>query len=124
MKVGWVAVVFIIALIILAITFITPGYCTQPQEQQLVAGMPAIDTGIATVDLEQAVNKAVRIVMSIHSLAIDILPYSTLLTIIIGGILGIILKPVRVTILWAVFAMLLILWGPQLVGLVEYLKTI
>jgi len=109
---------------VVTVSLTTPGYCAQPHEQQLIAGIPAIDTGIPTVEPEQAVNIAMRIVMSIHSLAVDISPYLTLLIIIIGGILGIILTSARGMVLWAVVAMLLILWGPQLVGLFEYLKTI
>jgi len=104
--------------------FTIPGYCEQPQEQQPVIGVTAIDTGIPTVTPEQAVSKFKRIVLSIHDLATNISPYLTLLIIIIGGTLGILIKSARGTILWAIAAMLLILWGPQLIGLFEYLKTI
>jgi len=123
-KVGSVVAIFITVLMILAMSLTTPGYCVQTQEQKPVVGQPAIDTGIPTVTPDQFIDKFKRIVLGIHDLAVNISPYLTLLIVIVGGVLGVIIKSARVAVFWAVIAMLVILWGPQLVGLFEYFKTI
>lgn len=124
MKVGSIAAVFITVLMILTMNLTTPGYCTQMLEQKLTVGQPAIDTGIPTVTPDQFIDKFKRTVLSIHDLAVNISPYLTLLIFIVGAILGVVVKSARVAVLWAVIAMLVILWGPQLVGLFEYYKSI
>ncbi|SFH34448.1 hypothetical protein SAMN05660649_04833 [Desulfotomaculum arcticum] len=124
MKMGPVMIVLVTVFIFLSLTSTIPGYCVQSGELQLAADIPAIDTGIPTVTPEQAVDKVKRIVISIHNSAVEISPYLTLLIIVIGGILGILIKSARAAILWAIIAMLLILWAPEIIGLVEFLKTV
>lgn len=106
------------------------GYCEevnlknipsqQAQDSQIEAPMPDINTGLPTVTSEQFIAKITRIVKNIYEDAVEISPQLTLLACIVGGILGIILKEARKSVLWAFGGMLLILWAPQLIALTTH----
>ncbi|MBM7854965.1 hypothetical protein JOC37_001345 [Desulfohalotomaculum tongense] len=101
--------------------FAAQGYCeeTGATEEVLV---PAIDTGIPTVTPEQATGKFKRIVMSIYGSAVEVSPLLTLFIFIVGGTIGVIIKDARKPVFWAIVGMMLVLWGPQLVGLFLYYR--
>ncbi|MEW6697314.1 MAG: hypothetical protein AB1341_08200 [Bacillota bacterium] len=81
--------------------------------------MPDISTGLPIVTSEQFTAKASRIVAAVYKDAREISPMLTLAVITVCGILSIFFQKARQMILWAVVGMLLILWGPQLISLVQ-----
>lgn len=80
---------------------------------------PNIGTGLPVVTSEQFTAKVWRIVSAIYQDARQISPMLTLGIVSICAIFSIFFKAARSMILWAVAGMLLILWGPQLIALVQ-----
>lgn len=121
---------YFISLILVLMLFICPiagysGTAVGEQSQPVQVSQennlnPAIDTGLPTVTPQQAEDKAARIVMNMHKSAAKVAPYWTVLIFIIAGFIGIFIREVRTYALGAIIGLVLIVFGPQLIGLFLY----
>lgn len=84
---------------------------TQQQGVQDFAGIPAVSS-------DEAMAKAQKIAGKIYGLASGVAPLLTLVILVVGGLLLFISKAARAAIFWAIIGMLVVLWAPQIVGLV------
>ncbi|WP_041274473.1 hypothetical protein [Desulforamulus reducens] len=80
---------------------------------------PEIGTGLPTVTSEEFTDKIGRIVAAIYKDAKEISPMLTLGIVTVCAVFSIFFKAARIMILWSVASMLLILWGPQFISLIQ-----
>lgn len=80
---------------------------------------PDVGAGLPTVTSDQFTAKANRIVAAIYKDARQISPMLTLAVVTICAVLSIFFHKARQMIIWAVIGMLIILWGPQLISLIQ-----
>ena len=77
----------------------------------------AIGAGLPQVSSEDFNDKISRMVGALYGDAVKIAPMITLIVFIVGGITGIIWREARMTVVWSVAALILIMWAPQLISL-------
>jgi len=78
----------------------------------------ALGAGLPQVSSEDFNGKINRMVGALYGDALEIAPQVTLLVFVIGGVLGIFWREARTSVAWSVFGLVLIMWAPQLIGLV------
>jgi len=77
-----------------------------------------IGAGLPQVSSEEFNGKVNRMVGALYGDALKIAPQVTLIVFVVGGILGIFWREARASVAWSVGALILIMWAPQLIGLV------
>ena len=85
-----------------------------------VAPTNEVGVGLPVVSSEEFVAKVTRMVGAIYKDVVQIAPQITLLVCLVGLVLGIFSQAARISVLWSIGALLLILWAPQIVGLVKH----
>ena len=79
-----------------------------------------VGAGLPQVTSEQFTGKINSLAGAVYSDVVTIAPQITLFICVIGGILGIFWREARVSVIWSIGALVLILWAPQLIGLALY----
>jgi hypothetical protein len=92
----------------------TPGAQSMAQGELQQGGF----AGVQPVSPEELGGKVGRIVDRVYSMAGDIAPKITVLVFIIGGLLLALVKEARKVIFWSIVGLMLVLWAPQIVGLI------
>ena len=77
-----------------------------------------VGAGLPQVTSEQFTGKINRLVGAVYGDAVTIAPQITLFICVAGGILSIFWREARMSVMWSIGALILILWAPQLIGLV------
>ena len=77
-----------------------------------------ISAGLEEVTSDEFTAKMGRIAEAIYQDVAKIAPMLTVVFIVIGTVIGIFWREARMSVAWSVLGLLLILWAPQLVGLV------
>lgn len=85
------------------------------------AGVPVngvdVSFGLPKVTEQDALDKAARITGKIHRMASQIMPELTLVILVVGAVLGIFWGEARRMVLFAIIALVVVLWAPFLISL-------
>lgn len=76
-----------------------------------------VAAGLPKVTEQNALGKAARITSKIHGLASQVMPEITLVILVVGAILGIFWGQARRMVIFAIIALVIVLWAPFLVSL-------
>jgi len=77
---------------------------------------PDISAGIPQVTTQQAEAKAYRVFNAIYGLVLNVAPGFTLICLIVAALLSIFFREARRAIVIICAVLILIVWGPELVG--------
>jgi len=77
-----------------------------------------ISAGLEEVTSDDFTAKMGRIASAIYQDVAKIAPMLTVVVIVIGTVIGIFWREARMSVAWSILGLLLILWAPQLVGLI------
>lgn len=89
--------------------------CSVPAWASAQSG-PDISYGIPTVTTQQAVAKADRVYAQVYDLVSAVSPGMTLIIVIAALFLSIFFKEAKKAIVFAGGALILVMWGPQIIG--------
>jgi hypothetical protein len=103
---------------VLSLIFFTAILLTAPIAAYTNPNAAEVSAGLPTVTSDQFISKINRLVGAIYSDLMKIAPQITLLIIVLGAIVGIFWREARGTVIWSIGALLLIMWAPQIIGLV------
>ncbi|AEG14421.1 hypothetical protein Desku_0821 [Desulfofundulus kuznetsovii DSM 6115] len=120
MLAGKIGVVFLLVAALLTLTAPVLADDQQSNVQAVTQGSSQQGgfAGVQPVSPEELGGKVGRIVDRVYSMAGDIAPKITVLVFIIGGLLLALVKEARKVIFWSIVGLMLVLWAPQIVGLI------